>query len=337
MQELVRVSQHNYSLYSLVDRYKSDMLSFLDYKPFNKTNKSVTTETIRALLSGIPYKQVYCFERKMGGLFVLEKSCRLINLIKYVEDKFPIELSVDESEDDYYRYDIQSARLVFFSELPKRIQMRILRLSIPICLVEYSTEPGIQMRIASYVEDLSYTQEEQVRRAIYAGRGIEVLQDLIELELDKSIPLQMEADVITSLTYWYNFVYTPYHYGRRDFFAMENRMFDNLEMIGRYRIHLIVRALVIIRKGDSDRMGLGDLRVNLSEMKYKTVGISEGHLLGIAICLLGSVDFSINALVEEFNMLAYRFQDKEVTDMFRNCDKSNYGLLRFIHYLERVI
>lgn len=336
MQELVRVSQQNYSLYSLVDWYKSDMLSFLDFKPFNKTNKSVTAETIGALLSGIPYKQLYCFERKRGGLFVLEKSCRLINLIKYVDNQFSVELLEDEIEDDFNRYDLSNLQYMFFSELPKRIQMRILRLSIPICLVEYSTEPSIQMRIASYVEELSYTQEEQVRRAIYTGRGLEFLQRFIELKLGRNISLQMEADVIVSLTYWYNLVHTPYKYRRIDFFAMENRMFDELKLIGWSDMDQILSILLKFLTGDFERMGVRTLRGNLNRLQYKGAGLSMGHLLGLAICLLGKLDY-IGDLVKVTERIAYRFQDKQVTDMFRNCDKSNYGLLRFISYLREEI
>ena len=113
-------------------------------------------------------------------------------------------------------------------------------------------------------------------------------------------------------------------------------MFDNLERSEQYYIHLIVSALMEIRIGGSDRMSLRKLRVNSSGMQYKAAGLSEGHLLGLAICLLERLD-NIYDLVEATGRVAYCFQDKKVTDMFRNCDKSNYGLLRFIRYLREKI
>ncbi len=337
MEELIRVSQVKNEVYNLADWYKSGRLYFPAFSSlYNKEREASTRTTIEALLSGIPYKQVYCFERKNGGITVLEKNYRLLNLIDYVNNRFSIYYSRDGYWDNYSSYFSENPRKFYFCELPSYVQMSIQRAIIPICLVEYNTPAGMQMRIANYVEDLTYTQEEIVRREIYSGRGIGALQNLLRTTLHKNLTVRYEAIAVKYLTYWYNFLENPQMNKWMDFYSLEDSFFDALmhRSISEFKAQRIVECLDEIIFYWDRGSGIKGIRIDTPELKKINREPLLGHFLGLALCI-GGEEIYHGQIPMLFDMVIECFSSNNTIEMFKKCDMSNVGIRNFIDYLRK--
>lgn len=172
------------------------------YFPHPGHNHPITAASlIRAIQIGIPMPVIYASELQNGDFLILESKNRLISLLEYLHDGFPV----------YLEETVPFPGNGFFSKLNQQnpwLAGMLLRTVFQLQIIDYHTPKYLHMETGLFHEKWTSAQEWSIRSMLYAGHGIEDFQAVYYeiIQMSSSFPQSekflREYELLYILLFW---------------------------------------------------------------------------------------------------------------------------------------
>ena len=325
----IDIREYVFPLYEILDRYERDDVVFPNTKIRFSNKKNKVKEVLKATSMGIPFPNILFIELQSGQMIVAESSEKLKSIIGFMSDEYAVIVDELFSEQNDF----------IFGELPSIIKRKIKMTEVACKIVRYGTPKYMQLYIAGYMENLSFSHMEAIRRELYKDSGMEIIQNTMSNGGWNLYYINREYEFIVFLTYVVNFIIEKYDGSNIGQFQMQDRMFNlikknSLFITGIFDVFVSLHEYVV-RFNEAAYLEKGNQNLQSFIKFFPSINPPIGHICGIAVAVCDDAGDIIGAEAVISEIFHRTISVNNVRDSIL-CDYLNVSDLSF-RSLERII